>query len=285
MAVFRSRRGFTLVELLVVIAIIGILVALLLPAVQAARESARRTSCSNNLKQIGLAFHHYHDAYKKLPYGGNDGPTNANSADPGAFYNYNWTYHILPYLEQQPLYDAGTADVNRLRQGIVEGYHCPTRRVPRLYKNHAKSDYAGNGGRNSATTRGPVMPSSAGVSGFGAIVDGLSTTLLAAETRLNWAYLDDTNSTGCCGDNEDAYTGGYPDDMVRLANKPPERDVVNSAIPGSVVDNQFGGMHPGGTMAVLCDGSVRSVSFRADLAVFQAFAIRDNRVPFDFNDL
>ena len=92
--------GFTLVELLVVIAIIGVLVALLLPAVQAAREAARRAQCVNNLKQIGLALHGYHDAHKKLPratvYGS---PTGEIAA-------YPWTQLIYPYMEQQPLHDA-----------------------------------------------------------------------------------------------------------------------------------------------------------------------------------
>src|SRR5689334_10600515 len=96
MADDRSRRlglkGFTLVELLVVIAIIGILIALLLPAVQAARESARRTQCVNNLKQFGLALHNYHDIIKGLPH---------SRVDP----KETWAILILPYQEQSQFYD------------------------------------------------------------------------------------------------------------------------------------------------------------------------------------
>ena len=97
-----KRTAFTLVELLVVIAIIGILVALLLPAVQSAREAARRMECKNNLKQLGLAMHNYHTAHGTLPYGSADCCSPSNVHASGGI----WTTMILPQLEQQNLYDS-----------------------------------------------------------------------------------------------------------------------------------------------------------------------------------
>lgn len=124
---FNSRQGFTLVELLVVIAIIGILVGLLLPAVQAAREAARRTQCSNNLKQIALASLNYESAMKKLPALGHDG--NGGGA-PGIGANagrsYSWVISVLPYIEQGPAYDAIMAQARPGGAGLPDPWSTAT---------------------------------------------------------------------------------------------------------------------------------------------------------------
>ena len=116
----RTKKGFTLIELLVVIAIIAVLVALLLPAVQQAREAARRSSCKNNLKQIGLALHNYHDTYKSLPANfwrhsrpSNPNTTNNHWSGSNNVEAYGWHVSLLPYLDQAPLFNQ--LDVN--------GYH------------------------------------------------------------------------------------------------------------------------------------------------------------------
>jgi len=140
----QSRRGFTLIELLVVIAIIAILVALLLPAVQQAREAARRSSCKNNLKQLGLALHNYHDVHNKFPMGARPGISNACTS---------WRFALLPYLEQPALYDLAAAsnwslpsyiasptslsqfnpNVQQLFGRVVPVYACPSSAINPLY--------------------------------------------------------------------------------------------------------------------------------------------------------
>jgi prepilin-type N-terminal cleavage/methylation domain-containing protein len=156
------RRGFTLIELLVVIAIIAVLIALLLPAVQAAREAARRTKCMNNLKQIGLALHNYHDVNKRFPPGQiatmflNDSsfdytdpregttPTNDAVLDGIHAHGTSWMLAILPFIDQKNIYDIWNFDLNVYGNGLdsatgnnlilqpaqteIPGFYCPSRR-------------------------------------------------------------------------------------------------------------------------------------------------------------
>jgi prepilin-type N-terminal cleavage/methylation domain-containing protein/prepilin-type processing-associated H-X9-DG protein len=129
-----ARRGFTLVELLVVIAIIGVLVALLLPAVQAAREAARRTQCSNQVRQIGLAIQNHVDALGSFPSGGNaPHPKITNSSVNGRprgpeRQGLGWAFQILPYLEQNAVHSLQTQE--QMEKTPVALYFCPSRRPP-----------------------------------------------------------------------------------------------------------------------------------------------------------
>jgi prepilin-type N-terminal cleavage/methylation domain-containing protein len=133
------RRAFTLVELLVVIAIIGILVAILLPAIQAAREAARRTQCVNNLKQIGLAILNHHDARKEFPTGGTEPWHDEGDALIRYGKGYGWMVQILPYVEEQSLrniskdYGTGSFDKDHIVRGTpIPLYFCPSRRPPTI---------------------------------------------------------------------------------------------------------------------------------------------------------
>jgi prepilin-type N-terminal cleavage/methylation domain-containing protein len=179
------RSGFTLVELLVVIAIIGVLVALLLPAVQAAREAARRSQCANNLKQIGLALHNYHDVHLVFPPGIVDSNPGYNTTHQGWADNTNglaWSMLVLPFMEQGPLYDRvksetsgfarhwqndfgwASAPIPAAREGIPT-YNCPSDTMHLINtkrENFGKTNYLGNSGNSAAVDRrGIFWPNSA----------------------------------------------------------------------------------------------------------------------------
>lgn len=195
----RARCAFTLVELLVVIAIIGILIALLLPAVQAAREAARRTQCTNNLKQLGIGLQNYHDAFKSFPFG--VGGTNLNKAAPP---QHNWGrasgfIPLLPYVEQQAIY-------NRIRSGgnghpsygpyawsgwvvwdiTLPAFNCPSDAGGSRSSSNRNSNYAFSRGdtisgvNNSATTTRGIFGYQTTIR-IADILDGTSNTIIMSE--------------------------------------------------------------------------------------------------------
>jgi prepilin-type N-terminal cleavage/methylation domain-containing protein/prepilin-type processing-associated H-X9-DG protein len=281
-----SRFAFTLVELLVVIAIIGVLVALLLPAVQAARESARRMSCSNNLKQISLAVHNYHDSLGKLPPGEANG-TYAGSSALAA---------ILPYLEQKntfQLYDftqGNSAPVNMAAvQQKIKSFICPTcvfvRQVPNPLcdaNNRAPGTYAFCSGsddpygteaagnpNNGAIVNGASQPTA-----LRDILDGTSNTFLGGESH--WSFKDYTFTSGPCSGS---IRGGFsywssPYPLATLfTTKGPFNPQEMAGVSKRL--SNFRSNHPGGVNMMLCDGSVRNFTSSTDTVLLNAAATRN----------
>jgi prepilin-type N-terminal cleavage/methylation domain-containing protein/prepilin-type processing-associated H-X9-DG protein len=265
---FAGRRGFTLIELLVVIAIIGVLVALTLPAVQSARESANRISCKNHLKQLALACHNHHDTFGYLPSGGWHWwtPPNYPLGGPaiGKDQQAGWGFQVLPFIEAESVWDAGAITAVATPNNL---FFCPSRRAPQTVTyvdqytppltgttvTHALCDYAGSNFDGTGAIRQftPVR--------FAEIRDGTSNTLLLSEKRLNVGELGQNQP-----DDNEGYTDGWDEDTMRLTSQPPAPDFIGNG-PGPMV---FGASHRSVFNAAFADGSVRSISYSINLTLF-----------------
>jgi len=273
------RTGFTLVELLVVIAIIGVLIALLLPAVQQAREAARRMQCTNNLKQIGLSLHNYHDTFNALPAGWIN--RNTTWDEP----KYGWGVAMLPFIEQNNFYEAlnpgqillrdrytggATTEDMQLLQTPIAAYRCPSDvtgdlndKEPFGSSNHfdiATSNYVGNLGSSSAdrarTSEGLFYGNS--YHNFKDITDGMSNTLLVGERDGSnslapnesyeaavWAGVGGAHSIGKAAVGRNTTRAFLINHDYAFAGQPQNMGKGMSSL------------HPGGVNIVLCDGSTR----------------------------
>ncbi len=303
------RRGFTLVELLVVIAIIGILVALLLPAIQAAREAARRIECVNNLKQIGVAMHNYHDTFGAFPYGAN------------AAWGHGWHLYILPFIEEQSAYDkiptawndngwwggidARSKALVELARLPIDAFKCPSDPMPvreganiNGLTNRAVGSYLGNAGGNvrwddvwqMRNGNGVLRASRFNTSSprppmeFSSVIDGTSTTLLVAESPYSVTSGGKPPCTICdryyhYHMNFDSGNGSDFSEILGSTYYPINQafhpDTTAVPVASNSRECAFGSFHPGGCNIVLCDGATRFVSESVELSLWRAIGSRD----------
>ncbi len=297
---YRQRRqGFTLVELLVVIAIIGTLVAILLPAVQSAREAARRAQCINNLKQLALAFHSYHDAQGAFPLGYGELREGTYGSGSPAGVEWPWSIRLLGNLEDTALYDQVHWDKNPgnyfpenvvVISAFIPIFVCPT--DPGGQRNwndqadcisarpdmqYGRISYGGNFG--IGPMEGPIPPRIPGVLGhnrgarFAQITDGTSHTALMSEL---------ISGIGCTIRGAHSYDEGpvymhdytpndRTPDLVRWCSKedPPQAPCTVISKQNMVVHTSRS-FHPGGVNMASCDGSVRFINETVDLRAWQA---------------
>ncbi|PQO32395.1 DUF1559 domain-containing protein [Bremerella cremea] len=279
----RSRYGFTLVELLVVIAIIGVLIALLLPAVQQAREAARRNSCSNQMKQIGLALHNYHDTYKSFPYGSVHFTAQSNPV--------GWHYAILPFIEQNALYEQGdpsiayNSGVNApMREMRMEAYLCPSSssKAEKADDNtaHFTTHYYGIMGptgtnpQSGTNYKENTNGSHGGFSQegifyfnerrtFADLLDGTSNTFMVGE--ISWAERNG-NSTRYRPWNRGGQLNQFMAPCKNVANP------INSDYTALFNDMSYGSNHPGGCQFVMGDASVHFVPEVVDYNIYLSTA-------------
>ncbi len=295
------KRAFTLVELLVVITIIGTLVALLLPAVQAAREAARRLQCTNNLKQIGLAMHNYHAALGSFPCGAAVGYLDTTGGPGGTptGTREGWRVYVLPYLEKRNLFDGYDQETslivgvnNEFSKLSLAIYQCPSDgRQP--FDPHREdinrwrtSNYVGVSGSKrehtlegqhcgSYSVDGTLWPKSSVA--VRDVLDGTSSTLLVGE-QINWlrVWTAGAYRTNLYGYMNHVCT--FSTKNVRWAiNTDPEERAYMHANPGQTClfnDIFFSSRHPGGAVFLWCDGHVTFVDESITLAAFKAIATR-----------
>jgi prepilin-type N-terminal cleavage/methylation domain-containing protein/prepilin-type processing-associated H-X9-DG protein len=283
------RQGFTLVELLVVIAIIGVLIALILPAIQAAREAARRTQCKNNLRQLGVAVQTYHDSHGAYPMGRDGTGKRAVS----------WAFRLLPQLEQSAIYttlrpglDVDHDDNGQAMRTPVATFFCPSRRTPaadRDFDNDdaptlkpgvaAGGDYAANVGDDmdndgaeefDSTEAGPIYTRSAIQDRH--VTDGLSNTFVIGEKYITELIEDDEEppapGTEHAQRGDSAiFAGDSLETILRTADEgfpgPPDDD-----------DNErFGSEHNQQAHFAFLDGSVRSINYDIEEDAYEAMGI------------
>ncbi|MDP6443234.1 MAG: DUF1559 domain-containing protein [Pirellulaceae bacterium] len=287
----RRTRGFTLVELLVVIAIIGILIALLLPAIQAAREAARRLSCFNNLRQIGLAAHTYHDSQRRLPPGwiGVDRATNRPFVEGDT--GWGWASFLLPQLELTSMQKVLNQDFHLLdaananaRHSHAHIFHCPTDSGEEIFELNQegsatrltelpKSNYPGvfgtielgdcEGLPIGATCLGDGTFSHNSKTRFADIDDGLSNTLIIGERSSRFGY---STWLGVARNGEEALAR-----ILGIADHPPNS--VHAHL------DDFSSDHPGGVGFVVADGSVQFLGNEIDPVVYRALCTAQNGEP------
>jgi prepilin-type N-terminal cleavage/methylation domain-containing protein/prepilin-type processing-associated H-X9-DG protein len=306
----RSRSGFTLIELLVVIAIIAILVGLLLPAVQAAREQARRSACTNNLKQIGLAVANYTNRHGTLPPGYQSIYSTLFQQEIGP--GWGWASMILPDLEQQPLHDGIVFEafmqgpsMATVRTVNLSVFLCPSDNMPlawtatdsetwmymgQIYSSSvpicdvAGSNYIGVYGIGEPGVNGEGVFSRGSYMPLTAITDGLSNTLLAGERSENlqqgrgmatWVGAAPGANMWSCAPNPyepDAGTCIKEDGSGMILGHTGEGH--GPADPYADV-NQFTSRHGGGCFFVYCDGHVRFLRTEMNYQVYKALSTRN----------
>lgn len=291
----QRRVGFTLIELLVVIAIIATLVALLLPAVQQAREAARRSTCKNNLRQLGIAMHNYHDVNNRLPIGSmRAGFRNGASQVAITVSGYTWFRRILPYIEQGAIYDAYDQNANyysvdpnrKLSQSLIPMMTCPSdtpaaffNEIPQYnYLANAGNTNIGKGNVNGATFSPGPFDFSDKVEGkatpFADVLDGLSNTMMMGEIRVGVTSPD---YRGLVQYGMSPFVTGNLPPNTPIADLVPSGQCVSTPeMPCSIAANgttttpythqlSMRSRHAGGAHLVLCDGSVKFLSENVDV--------------------